>query len=55
MSGHDLYVLAPELCVVAGALLAVVAGMFTLHRGVVTALGLAGLGGGAGLHRAAVG
>ena len=45
MSGHDLYVLSPELCVVAGALLAVVAGMLTLHRGVVTALGLAGVGG----------
>ena len=45
MSGHDLYVLSPELCVVVGALLVVVAGMANLHRGVVTALGLAGVGG----------
>ncbi|MCY4624996.1 MAG: NADH-quinone oxidoreductase subunit N [Chloroflexi bacterium] len=43
MSGSDLYLLSPELCVAAGALLALVAGMANANRAVVTAVGLLGL------------
>ncbi len=45
MSGQDLYLLSPELCVVTGGVLALIAGMLNARRGVVTALGLAGLAG----------
>ena len=43
MSGSDLYLLTPELSVAAGALLALIAGMLNVHRGLVTALGLLGI------------
>ena len=43
MSGSDLYLLSPELCVAAGALLAIIASMANANRAVVTMLGLLGL------------